>query len=288
MKTASVALVVVVFLAGCGHDQAQAPQGPSPEGQSNADAGNPTDGRTSAFDAATRPRPTRLVVLGDSIAACLGVGDRDGADCGPHKLHAYLDGGAARGLSYENLAVSGAEAADVPTQQLPRVRPGPGHVLVLVYVGGNDLRPYMIASDRAAEAGFATVTNDVSAAWAKIFAFFADRGRFPDGATLLMNNQYDPFDGCTAPPFFVSARKAALLSTYNQLLAQLARDNGATLTDQHGPFLGHGHHHAVPSCPHYQKGLQAFMGDLIHPNVAGHDNLFTQWRTQVDGFYGSR
>jgi lysophospholipase L1-like esterase len=248
-----------------------------------ADAGTPPPPATG-----TRPAPTRLIILGDSIVACLGVGDKNGPACSPNKLHQYLAAGVAPGISYENEAVSGAQAADVPAQQLPRVHGGPGHALVVVFVGGNDLRPYMIASDTAAAAGFATVTTNVTAAWTKVFAFFADKARFPDGTTVLVNNQYDPFDGCTAPPFFVSPRKAALLGTYNDLLAKLARESGGVLIDQFSPYLGHGHHYAVASCPHYQKGAQPFMNDLIHPNVAGHNNLFLQWKQVVDGFYGTR
>jgi lysophospholipase L1-like esterase len=236
--------------------------------------------------AVARLRPVRLVVLGDSIVACQGVGGKQGSACSPKKLHAYLAGGVAPGIGYENEAVGGADAGDVPARQLAEIAGGKGHALVLIYVGGNDLRPYMIASDTAASAGFAMVSEDVTAAWAKIFAHFADKSRFPDGTTLLLNNQYDPFDGCTAPPFFISPRKGQLLRTYNELLAKLAADNGAVLVDQHTPYLGHGHHYAVASCPHHQPGAQPFMGDLIHPNAAGHDNLFQQWKKVVDGLYG--
>jgi hypothetical protein len=49
------------------------------------------------------------------------------------------------------------------------------------------------------------------------------------------------------------------------------------LTDQDGPFLGHGHHYDVASCPHYKADQAPWMDDLIHPNAAGHENLFQQW-----------
>jgi lysophospholipase L1-like esterase len=217
--------------------------------------------------------------------ACLGVGDKDAPTCGPKQLHDYLAAGPAPQLTYENLAISGAVTADVVERELPQVHAGGAHVLVMVFVGGNDLRPYLVGSDAAAEAGFAKVMPSVQATWATIFEFFADAQRFPAGVTLLMNNQYDPFDDCTAAPYFISAKKHALLRMYNDTLAQLAREHGATITDQYTPYLGHGHHYAISSCPHYMAGATPFMNDLIHPNPAGHANLFAQWKAIVDGLY---
>ena len=231
------------------------------------------------------PVPTRYVVLGDSIVACLGVGDKNAATCGPKKLHAYLAAGIAPGITYENLAISGANTADVPARELAGVTGGAGHLLVLIYVGGNDLRPYLAGLDAAAEAGFAKVVPEIEAEWKKVFDFFADRSKFPGGATLLMNNQYDPFDDCTAAPYFISATKHALLRSYNDVLAKLARDNGAVLTEQYLPYLGHGHHWAVATCPHYKAGSTPFMNDLIHPNPAGHEHLFAQWKQVLGALY---
>jgi lysophospholipase L1-like esterase len=289
--------------AACGNDApnpmtmtapAPARSGESPVG----DAGPPGSSPAPAADAAATtppapdgaaPAPTaapkRLIVLGDSIVACLGVGDKDGPDCSPKKLHGYLAAGPAPGIIYENDAISGAVTADVPDHELPGVHGGPGPTLVLIFVGGNDLRPYLIGTDTAAEAGFAMVVPKIQASWQKIFAFFADRSQFPDGATVLMNNQYDPFDDCTAAPYFISAKKHELLRSYNDVLARLAHDNGAILTEQYTSYLGHGHHYAVMACPHYQAGAVPFMNDLIHPNAAGHDHLFLQWKPIVDGLY---
>jgi hypothetical protein len=76
-----------------------------------------------------------------------------------------------------------------------------------------------------------------------------------------------------------------LLDAFNKELAAIASAKGAVLTDQHTPFLGHGHHYNVKSCPHYKDGLPAWMDDLIHPNAAGHENLFQQWKATVDRLY---
>ncbi len=256
------------------------PPGPAPM---SPDAGIPVPPA-----AGTKPLPKRLIVLGDSIVACQGVGNKEGAACSPKKLHVHLATGAAPGISYENLAVNGADTSDVTATQLARATPGAGAVLVVVYVGGNDLRPYLIASDMAAEAGFARITPSIETAWKTIFTHFADRAKFPDGATVLVNTQYDPFDDCTAPPYFVSAKKHELLRSFNDVVARLARANDAIVVDQFTPFLGHGHHVRVAACPHYRAGSTPYMGDLIHPNAAGHEQIFQQWKLAVDGLYGKR
>jgi hypothetical protein len=72
------------------------------------------------------------------------------------------------------------------------------------------------------------------------------------------------------------------------VLARIAQENRALLVDQYTPYLGHGHHYALARCPHYQANAQPFMGDLIHPNVAGHDHLYQQWKKAVAGVYAMR
>ena len=182
-------------------------------------------------------------------------------------------------------AVGGAVTTDVPERQLATVKTGPGHALVVVYVGGNDLARYLFASDMAAGNGLETDLPKVLAAWDQVFAFFDDKAKFPDGYRLIMNSQYNPFDDCTAAPYNVSAKKFELLHTFNDRLAGVAQSKGATLTDQFTPFLGHGHHYGVMSCPHFMAGAAPWMGDLIHPNPAGHDDLFQQWKKTVDHLY---
>lgn len=253
-----------------------------------ADGG--TAGAADAADAVSScaETPTRLIVLGDSIAACFGVNGKDAATCGPKIFNDSLAAGYAPGLVYENLAVSGAVTTDVVDSQLATVATGSaGHAVVLIYVGGNDLQRYLLQGDAAAEAGLAADLPGIIANWNSVFAFFNDTANFPDGTTIIMNNQYNPFDDCTAPPYNLSATKSALLSSYNVELETLAdSQENAFITDQFGPYLGHGHHYNVSSCPHYQAGLEPFMEDLIHPNIAGHAHLATQWDVMADSLYG--
>lgn len=255
---------------------------------------NDTGGESSAVDAGSdpvalcAPTPTRMIVLGDSIAACAGVGGKEGATCGPKMFHKELAAGYAPGLVYQNRAISGAVTKNVPNSQLNSVATGEGHVLVLVYVGGNDMQKYLTQTDAAAEAGLRGDLPGIIEDWRSIFAFFNESANFPDGATVIMNNQYNPFDDCTAPPYNLSSTKSSLLGEFNGELAALAEEfDNVTLTDQHTPYLGHGHHYNQSSCPHYQPGLEPFMNDLIHPNAAGHENLATQWALVSDQLYGN-
>jgi lysophospholipase L1-like esterase len=161
-------------------------------------------------------------------------------------------------------------------------------VLVLIYVGGNDMQKYLTQADAAAAAGLRGDLPSIAEDWRTVFAYFNESANFPDGATIIMNNQYNPFDDCTASPYNLSAAKSELLGEFNVMLAGLADElDNVTITDQYTSYLGHGHHYNVASCPHYQPGLEPFMNDLIHPNAAGHANLAAQWTLVADELYGN-
>jgi hypothetical protein len=298
-------LGLLALAAGCGTDNknpygggvdttrpADAAPGPGPV-TPGVDAGSSTPTPTPDSGSSTPVTPTpsgktipaRFIVLGDSIAACSNVGNENGADCSAKKLFDHVKASYAPAMVYENGAVGGAVTADVPGKQLGTVTPGPGHVLVLIYIGGNNLAKYLFAGDAVAERGYMTDLPGIRANWEAIFAFFQDKTKFPGGATVLMSNQYNPFDDCTAAPYFLSDKKNELLDAFNKELAAIASAKGAVITDQHGPFLGHGHHYAVSSCPHFKANLAPWMDDLIHPNAAGHENLFQQWKATVDKLY---
>ncbi len=109
----------------------------------------PTAGTGGASGTST-PKPARMIVLGDSIVACSNVGGPMGADCSIKKLFDYVKATYAPDLTYENDAAPGAVSDDVPSKQLGTVTTGPGHALVVVYIGGNNLAKYLFASDMAA------------------------------------------------------------------------------------------------------------------------------------------
>ena len=264
-------------------------------GGSGADAAG---GGGGIVDAASRPdaepldcapAPSRLVVLGDSIAACSGVGGKTGANCSARKYHDHLEARFGSTIAYQNLSVPGAVTAGVVNDQLATIDDGePGHVVVLIYIGGNDLQPYIFISDQAAQNRFDSDMPRILGHWDTILDYFDDSERFPDGVTVMMNTQYNPFDDCTASPYNLSALNIDLLHQFNDNLKTLAdaRAN-VVITDQHASYLGHGHHYNVTSCPHYQPGLASWMADLIHPNVAGHAHLADEWQATADRMYSA-
>jgi hypothetical protein len=189
---------------------------------------------------------------------------------------------------YENRAVGGAQTAGL-TQQYTQIQGGPGHVLLMVYMGGNDLAPYIFQSDSAAMNAFNGIIGGVVEDWQELFAYFDDAARFPDGVTIVMNNQYNPFDDCTASPYNLSQVKSNLLHMFNAVLVDLANEHfqNTILVDQYTPYLGHGHHYNVMACPHYSAGQTAYMKDLIHANPAGNTALATVLNEGADRLYES-
>lgn len=255
---------------GSGGEQTTAATGDGP-----GSTGDTGPGGSTGPGADCQPTPTRMVVLGDSIPACAGVGGKDSDDCAPKRVNDWLDANVGP-ITYENLSVGGAVTTDIVNSQLGTIEVGmPGHALVMIYIGGNDLAPYIFASDQAALDGWNNTTGpEVAAAWETILDFLGDAGNFPDGVTLLMNTQYNPFDDCTAAPYFVSEVKTMLLHAHNDALTERANSREwAFITDQHPSYLGHGHYWNNASCPHYMEGSEAWMGDLIHPNGPGHHHL---------------
>jgi lysophospholipase L1-like esterase len=257
----------------------------------DAGPGDP-DASTAGSDAAVAhacpPKPTRVVILGDSITNCTVIGGPNAADCVSKQFFDYVKAHYAPDATYVNVAVGGAKTADVPTQ-LQSVPGGAGPVLVMIYIGGNDLAPYIFQSDQAAMTAYNQILPGIEQNWKDIFAFFEDKTRFPDGATIVMNQQYNPFDDCTAPPYNLSQTKADLLHMFNGKLREWAGGHATDtiIVDQYTPFLGHGHHYNVAACPHYMANATPFMQDLIHANAAGNKQLAAVLNAGVDSVYSN-
>ena len=58
------------------------------------------------------------------------------------------------------------------------------------------------------------------------------------------------------------------------------------MVDQYTPFLGHGHHYSVSTCPFYDASAAGWMKDLIHPNAAGNRALASQLSGALNHLYG--
>ena len=251
------------------------------------DDGSPTSGESGGQELTCEPAATRFVVFGDSIFACFGpAGGKNSDNCSAKIVADYVSETYGP-VSYENLAVNGAVTHDVPDSQMPGMEVKPGHAIVLIFIGGNDLAQYIFSSDDQAEAGWASTAPEVAQKWEEIFAFIEDPANFPDGATVIMNTQYNPFDDCTAAPYAsVTPYKTMLLHQHNDALRDRADAHDyAFMVDQHPSYLGHGHHFDKSECPHTIDGADGWMADMIHPNVAGHRHLADEIQAVIDTLY---
>jgi lysophospholipase L1-like esterase len=277
-------LALILAAAACSSEKD--PFAGGPDAAPKADGGL-TDGGTD-IDAAPRmcsAKPSRVVVLGDSITACSVIGGAQNADCVSKKVSDYVIANYGA-TTYQNLAVGGAKLADIAAQ-LNNIPPAAGPALVIIYIGGNDLSPFIFQSDQQAMAGYAMIETMMNSVYDTVFAKLADTATFPDGAVLLMNTQYNPFDDCTASPYNLSATKIGLLHKFNDKVTAIANAHAqqAIVVNQHGPFLGHGHHYNVASCPFYKAGSVGWMQDTIHANPAGNVDLANVMNGGVDRLY---
>ena len=237
-----------------------------------------------------RPRPARMAALGDSIASCL-LADLDGTDCAPDLIASYVREHVAPDLEYTNYAESGALTADWRTQA-EMVPTGPGHLLLWVYLGGNDIIRCGQFLDAASVVTCVDgVISDLASEWMKIFEFFTDKARFPDGVTFLLNTQYALRDECDVPGDPPGgATRDAKLKQYNQALyvkfAEMRDDTIAI--DQYSDWLGHGKHADDQRCPHCNRddNTRWLANDNVHPNSAGQRHIADKWKVAIDAIYG--
>jgi hypothetical protein len=286
----SIGLAVVGFAVALGCSDSSDPFDKGMDNQNAGDGGLTTDGGGTTTNGGDVCETTRLVVLGDSIVACAGRGNGgiDSPTCSPKMLHEYMNTTYVKGITYENVSDPGAVTDDVPTLQIPQLEGGPGHLLVVVYVGGNDLSPYIYKSDAEAEAGFEQKKPEMVASWEKAYAMLNDASKFPGGVTIIINNQYNLFDDCSKGTFALSPTKIGLFHKYNDEVAKrVVGKTNVILADQFTPFLGHGLNYSNAECPYYKQGNENWMADFLHPNVPGHAQLFSLWQGITDGLYKS-
>ena len=281
----------LVALTGCG--ETTEPRAKDQRNYENGDAGTTTAQDAGTPDAGesqnTACKPDRLVFLGDSIPGCTGVGGKEGPQCGPKVLFNYVKENINPDVTYENLAVPGAVTEDVATEQIFEITEGSESVLVILYAGGNDLQPYIFASDDRANSAFAALQPEVEGHWRDTFAHLNDQEKFSGRMEMIINKQFNPFDDCTASPYNVTPRKSELLRDFNNVVSDLAdEEENVHVADQYTPFLGHGHHYRVQSCPNYVADSEYWMVgglDLVHPNGLGHASIANVWQNLVDEIY---
>lgn len=237
--------------------------------------------------------PERMLIFGDSLFACFGLPDgKNAPGCSARLGHEYLADRYAPGVSYENDAVSGAITSDVVQSQMPNAAVGqPGHTMVVIWIGGNDISGLLLSSDMQAESTYRDeLAPELDTLWDQMFAWVDDPANFPDGATLIVNTQFNPFDDCSADPYgFMTPLKTGLLAEYNARIAERIEGRPNTyVADQYPAFLGHGHHYATSACPNFAEGNAYWMiggTDLVHPNALGHTTIAGALRSGIDSAF---
>jgi hypothetical protein len=218
---------------------------------------------------ACRPRPSRFIVLGDSIADCSGVSHDD---CAADRIAAHLKAVVGPELVFETRAKAGSVVADL-AGQAATIEGGDGHVYVWMYAIGNDLL-HGISDPAPLVAGYQVV-----------FDYFNDTSRFPDGATFLLNTQYDPYDQCTIPTAADPSSPAVtkLLLDMNQaVFLDVAEARSDTVAvDQLPDFLGHGQNADTTGCPYCRADNSTWVM-AVHPTPAGHQHIADKWTKALD------
>lgn len=233
-----------------------------------------------------RPRPTRMVTLGDSIADCF---IPDFTTCAPTVISEYLREHYVPELQYQSVAVSGAFTADV-LAQARLVAPGPGHLLVWIYVGGNDLARCAQPALPPTQACIDNLMAALPGRWSEIFAYFTDSERFPDGVTFMLNTQYSLFDQCrhALGPERLAFAEATIQRFNRDVIMQSARDRADAVAIDHYPdFLGHASNANRLGCPHcYRDDNSYWLFDGTHPNKRGGQHIADKWKVAIDRLYG--
>jgi lysophospholipase L1-like esterase len=233
-------------------------------------------------------------VLGHSVANCFDVGGPMSEMCSLKSTETYV-AGKYPGLAYENYAVDGALIADVVNTQLNKVAGSSGFVFVNLFIGGNDLAAHLYEPDSIAMQSWANLQPAATMNLNTILSYFEDTTKFPGGAVILVNSQYNPFDECvTVTNAFATAYKQTVIQQFDALLVTIAAGHkSAFVVDQFGAVLGHGDNYnqamsnASPptACPYYMSGNASWMADLIHPNAQGHVPLAHQMTAAVDAVF---
>jgi hypothetical protein len=147
---------------------------------------------------------------------------------------------------------------------------GSGHVYVWTYCIGNDL------------SGGNFDATSLKAGYEEMFDYFTDATRFPDGATFLLNTQYNPYDDCRV----LGGAGATIPSTVDQRIVDVNRAvfldvaearSDTVAIDQLPDFLGHGENANFSGCPYCGADNTTWLGFGPHPNVIGQSHIADKW-----------
>jgi hypothetical protein len=241
---------------------------------------------------ACRPVPARMIALGDSIASCFFAFDDDGSfACAPDLIAELLRETVSPELTYQSVAQPGAFTAQ-GIMQAQQVAPGPGHIFVWAYLGGNDVGGCRFFPEPQALDCLEREINEIRVEWEPILAYFSDPALFPDGATFMLNTQYSLTDECESPGGTgtgTTPARALKLQEYNQrvFIDRAIERSDTVAIDQYPDWLGHGANADNARCPHCYRGDNShwLFGDGVHPSATGQRHIADKWKVAIDAIY---
>ncbi|MBN1654535.1 MAG: hypothetical protein JXA30_12255 [Deltaproteobacteria bacterium] len=234
------------------------------------------------------PKPGRFVVLGDSISKCVSFSEKiEDCNCSWKHIAGYIRNNYAPDLSIEGCypydEIRGTikdVASDIQT-----IRGGSGHIAIWISAIAWDL---MDLGESVEEAVPGWLDD-----WQRVFEYFGDRSRFPDGATFMLNSIYNPTDACPDSEKNTTYSNLSLAEDYNiryaieNVLVYFAQERDDTITvDIYPDWLGHGYNFDVANCPYYSSEKEYWMSDLLHPNNTGYLYIAEKWKRAIDRIYG--
>lgn len=258
----------------------------TPGADPSDDPGIPPDPDVQSWSPPSFPPAAvdRIVFLGDSITAGYGIDNR--ANRYTSLLEQNNDTRWAEFIGDDltarygpvevvDVSRSGAQTPDLTERQIPDLEaqgPFPGPTAVFITIGGNDL-----VNGLTAPGGPSSVPPRVEA---NIRAAVDElKALFPDGASILITNIYEPTDGegQTNECFFglrVDAAEPALDDANGRTLA-LAQEQGFAWVDLRAHFKGHGFNHGRETIDAYDAADPTLwlQDDCIHPTARGHHEI---------------
>jgi hypothetical protein len=120
------------------------------------------------------------------------------------------------------------------------------------------------------------------AAFAEVFDYFSDSGRFPGGATFLLNSQFTPLDNCAVPAakaWFGPEVLERFLNLNKVFFLDVAASRPDAVAIDHFPdFLGHAANANIKGCPYCGQDNTEWTDPIgFHPNEAGQAHIGEKW-----------
>jgi lysophospholipase L1-like esterase len=243
-------------------------------------------GVTAALTVAAAPAQAAnsYVALGDSYSS--GTGTRnyinDGTSC-QRSTSAYPSlVAAAKGLTLNFRACSGAKVADVTNTQLSALTSGTTHVTISV--GGNDAgfadvltecaQPGWMSDCNGAINGAQSIINNTLPG--RLSTLYSSiRSKAPNAKVVVVGYpRIFMGEDCNAFTWFSPDEQTRLNQTadlLNSKLSAAASARGFTFSNPTSRFVGH----AVCDTPEWVNGLSNPVSESYHPNVAGHRDGYT-------------